>query len=79
MEATNGGQLAMGSLTLNNVGGTITASGKRLLCRLSNEGQGGETITGGTFTTSNGGVIQVVEAPPRSTAPMATPSPTQGP
>ncbi len=50
IEATNGGQLAMGSLTLNNVGGTIQASGHRLLRHFADEGQGGQTITGGTFT-----------------------------
>ena len=61
MEATNGGQLAMGSLTLNNVGGTIKASGKNSYVQLVGEGQGGETFTGGTWTTANGGVIQVVD------------------
>ena len=62
MEATNGGQLAMGSLTLNNVGGTIKASGKNSYVQLEGEGQGGETFTGGTWTTANGGVIQVVDS-----------------
>ena len=57
MEATNGGQMAMGSLTLNNVGGTISASGTGSFVDFTNEGQGGQTITGGTFTTSSGGVI----------------------
>ena len=57
MEATNGGQLAMGSLSLNNVGGTISASGSGSFVNFTNEGQGGQTITGGTFTTSSGGVI----------------------
>lgn len=61
MEATNGGQLAMGSLTLSNVGGTISASGTNSLVQLEGEGQGGETFTGGTWTTSSGGVIQVVD------------------
>jgi hypothetical protein len=61
MEATNGGQLAMGSLTLNNVGGTIKASGKNSYVQLEGEGQGGENFTGGTWTTANGGVIQVVD------------------
>ncbi len=61
MEATNGGQLAMGSLTLNNVGGTIKAAGKNSYVQLEGEGQGGETFTGGTWTTANGGVIQVVD------------------
>ncbi len=57
IEATNGGQLAMGSLTLNNVGGTIQAVGAGSSVSMVNEGQGGETITGGTYTTSSGGVI----------------------
>jgi len=61
MEATNGGQLAMGSLTLNNVGGTIMASGKNSYVQIEGEGQGGETFTGGTWTTANGGVIQVFD------------------
>jgi fibronectin-binding autotransporter adhesin len=61
MEATNGGQLAMGSLTLNNVGGTIKASGTNSYVQLEGEGQGGETFTGGTWTTASGGVIQVVD------------------
>ena len=62
MEATDGGQLTMGSLTLNNVGGTIKASGKNSYVQLEGEGQGGETFTGGTWTTANGGVIQVVDS-----------------
>jgi len=57
IEATAGGQMAMGSLTLNNVGGTISASGKGSYVDFTNQGQGGQTITGGTFTTSRGGVI----------------------
>jgi hypothetical protein len=61
LEATNGGQLAMGSLTLNNVGGTIMASGKNSYVQIEGEGQGGETFTGGTWTTANGGVIQVFD------------------
>ena len=61
MEATDGGQLTMGSLTLNNIGGTIKASGKNSYVQLEGEGQGGETFTGGTWTTANGGVIQVVD------------------
>jgi fibronectin-binding autotransporter adhesin len=61
MEATNGGQLAMGSLTLNNVGGTIKASGTNSYVQLEGEGQGNETFTGGTWTTASGGVIQVVD------------------
>jgi hypothetical protein len=62
MEATDGGQLAMGSLTLNNVGGTIKASGKNSYVQLEGEGQGGETFIGGTWTTANGGAIQVVDS-----------------
>jgi len=62
LEATDGGQLAMGSLTLNNVGGTIKASGKNSYVQLEGEGQGGETFTGGTWTTANGGIIQVVDS-----------------
>jgi fibronectin-binding autotransporter adhesin len=61
MEGTNGGQLVMGSLTLNNVGGTVKASGKNSYVLLEGEGQGGETFTGGTWTTANGGVIQVID------------------
>ena len=61
MEGTNGGQLVMGSLTLNNVGGTVKASGKNSYVLLTGEGQGGETFTGGTWTTANGGVIQVID------------------
>jgi len=61
MEATDGGQLAMGSLTLNNVGGTIKASGKNSYVQLEGEGQGNETFTGGTWTTANGGAIQLVD------------------
>ena len=62
MEATDGGQLVMGSLTLNNVGGTIKAAGKNSYVQLEGEGQGGETFTGGTWTTANGGAIQVVDS-----------------
>jgi len=62
MQATDGGQLVMGSLTLNNVGGTIKAAGKNSYVQLEGEGQGGETFTGGTWTTANGGAIQVVDS-----------------
>jgi hypothetical protein len=61
MEATDGGLLAMGSLALNNVSGTIKASGKNSAVQLEGEGQGGETFTGGTWTTANGGAIQLVD------------------
>jgi fibronectin-binding autotransporter adhesin len=59
IEATSGGQLAMGSLTLSNVGGTIQAVGAGSSVSIEGEGQGGQTITGGTFATSSGGVINV--------------------
>jgi hypothetical protein len=61
LEATKGGQLVMGSLTLNNVGGTIKASGKNSYVLLGGAGEGGENFTGGTWTTADGGVIQVVD------------------
>jgi hypothetical protein len=57
MEATHGGQMAIGSIQLNNVGGTIAASGTGSYVIFADEGQGGQTITGGTFTSSSGGVI----------------------
>ena len=52
LEATNGGLLAMGSLTLNNVGGTVKASGANSAVQLQGQGQGGETFIGGTWTTA---------------------------
>ncbi len=61
LEATNGGLLAMGSLTLNNVGGTVKASGANSAVQLQGQGQGGETFIGGTWTTASGGAIQVVD------------------
>ena len=57
LEATSGGQLVLGSLTLNNVAGTISASGASSLVVFANQGQGGQTITGGTLKTSGGGLI----------------------
>jgi hypothetical protein len=57
LEATNGGQLVMGSLALNNVGGTIKAAGKSSSVFLVGQGAGNETFTGGKWTTSGGGVI----------------------
>ena len=62
LEATGGGQLVMGSLTLNNVGGTIEASGANSYVQLEGEGAGGENFTGGTWTTANGGVVQIIDA-----------------
>jgi len=62
MEATNGGQLIMGSLALNNVGGTIQASGTGSAVTFADQGQGGQTITGGTFKTSGGGVINATNS-----------------
>ena len=62
LEATGGGQLVMGSLLLNNVGGTIQASGANSYVLLEGEGAGGENFTGGTWTTANGGLIQVVDS-----------------
>ena len=57
MEGTNGGQLVIGSIALNNVGGTIQAVGTGSSLAFESQGQGGQTITGGTLTTSGGGVI----------------------
>jgi len=57
MEATGGGQLVVGSLTLNNIGGTIQASGTGSAVTFADQGQGGQIITGGTYKTSGGGVI----------------------
>ena len=57
LQATAGGQLVIGSITLNNVGGTIAANGAGSSVSIWNQGQGGQTITGGTFKTSSGGVI----------------------
>ena len=56
-KATNGGQFVFGSAALNNVGGTIEAIGANSSASFTAQGQGGQTITGGTFTTSGGGVI----------------------
>jgi fibronectin-binding autotransporter adhesin len=57
MEATNGGQLIMGSLTLLNVGGTIQAVGAKSYVLLAGQGAGNETFSGGTWKTSSGGII----------------------
>jgi hypothetical protein len=56
MEATNGGTLVIDS-TINNAGGTISASGSGAVVQLS-----GSTINGGTLATSQGGVIEFVGA-----------------
>jgi hypothetical protein len=57
MEATNGGQLFFGSTIFSNVGGTIRAVGTGSSAVLGFLGAGGLTMTGGTYTTSSGGVI----------------------
>lgn len=57
MEATNGGQLIMGSLTLLNAGGTVQAVGTNSYVLLAGQGAGNETFSGGTWKTSNGGII----------------------
>jgi len=57
LEATNGGQMQIGSVALNNVGGTIQAVGTGSSVSFQSQGAGGQTITGGTFKTSSGGVI----------------------
>jgi hypothetical protein len=57
LEATGGGQMVIGSIGLNNVGGTIKATGTGSSVTFVEEGEGGQTITGGTFTTSSGGSI----------------------
>jgi hypothetical protein len=57
MEATNGGQLVMGSLTLQNAGGIVQAVGTNSSVLLEGEGAGNETFSGGTWRTSGGGII----------------------
>jgi hypothetical protein len=58
IEATNGGVLLIGSTTINNVGGTIAASGTGSnLSLVGSLGTSGLTISGGTFDGSGGGVI----------------------
>jgi hypothetical protein len=57
MEATNGGQLVMGSLALLNAGGTIQAVGTNSSVFLAGQGAGNETFSGGTWKTSGGGII----------------------
>ena len=62
MEATGGGQLVIGSVDLNNVGGTIEAIGTGSSVTFAGEGAGGQTITGGTFTTSSGGMFYTLNS-----------------
>jgi len=56
LEATNGGILTLSNGTWTNTGGTIKASGTGSAVNL----QSGVSITGGTLTTSTGGVINDV-------------------
>ncbi|HWY22110.1 MAG TPA: hypothetical protein VNX26_12875 [Candidatus Acidoferrum sp.] len=56
LEATNGGVLTLSNGTWTNTGGTIKASGTGSAVNL----QSGVSITGGTLTTSSGGVINDV-------------------
>jgi hypothetical protein len=62
MEATNGGQLVMGSLTLLNTKGTVRAVGKNSSVLLAGQGAGNETFSGGTWTTSGGGIIYAYDS-----------------
>jgi FecR protein/Carbohydrate binding domain len=55
MEATHGGTLDIES-SVNNTGGTISASGSNSAVDFS-----GVTVTGGTLETSDGGIIENVE------------------
>ena len=58
IEATNGGVLLIGSTTIDNVGGTIAATGANSYVDLVGSlGTSGLTISGGTYTTSEGGTI----------------------
>jgi hypothetical protein len=57
IEATDGGQLVMGSIVLNNTGGRIRAAGAKSYVLLAGQGAGNETFSGGTWTTSGGGII----------------------
>ena len=61
MEATNGGQLVMGSLTLLNAGGTVQAVGANSSVLLEGEGEGNETFSGGKWKTASGGIIYVYD------------------
>jgi hypothetical protein len=58
IEASNGGVMNIGSVTINNTGGTIEAVGANSNVSLVGSlGSSGLTISGGTFTSSGGGVI----------------------
>jgi hypothetical protein len=57
IEATNGGQFIFGSGSLNTVGGTLKADGANSYVAFQGQGQGGQTVTGGTYVTTNGGTI----------------------
>ena len=58
IEASNGGVLVIGSTTINNVGGTIESTGANSNVSLVGSlGTSGLTISGGTYTTSDGGTI----------------------
>jgi len=58
IEASNGGVLLIGSTTINNVGGTIAATGANSYVALVGSlGTSGLTITGGTIDGSGGGVV----------------------
>jgi hypothetical protein len=58
IEASNGGVLVVGSTTINNTGGTIAAVGANSNVSLVGSlGTSGLTISGGTYTTSGGGVV----------------------
>jgi len=53
LEATNGGNLAFGTVALTNTGGNITASGVGSVVSLYNT-----SVTGGTLNTNTGGAIE---------------------
>jgi hypothetical protein len=53
LEATNAGNLALGSVGVTNTGGNITASGTGSVVSLGNS-----SVTGGTLNTVSGGVIE---------------------
>lgn len=58
IEASNGGVLVIGSTSINNVGGSIVATGSGSNVSLVGSlGTSGLTISGGTLDTSGGGVI----------------------
>ena len=57
IEATNGGQARDGQPHAEQRWRHDSGGRHRILVSFINEGQGGQTITGGTFTTSSGGVV----------------------